>query len=211
MWLTRPLTGLPAHAAILAALLASSSAQAGNGALQPQVLNETIQIRFDPERQETKVAGHVAPGLCFSIRLPQEWRVRTSGPKTKLETASSYAELELGFRSAHELRHMPQPDLASRDAAVLQRDYEDLLGRPAQSVSLAASVAGVTRWSATWIDIHLPAASHAMTVETFIVPLSSEWILELSLSNVDKRESYDALMQTLLAELNVQGGAACGG
>jgi hypothetical protein len=50
-----------------------------------------------------------------------------------------------------------------------------------------------------------------MTVETFIVPLSSEWILELSLSNVDKRESYDALMQTLLAELNVQGGAACGG
>jgi hypothetical protein len=211
MWLTRPLLGLPARAALLSALVASSSAQAGNGALHPQTLNETIQVRFDPERQETQVAGRVEPGLCFSFRLPQEWRARLDGPKTRLETASSHAEFELGLRSARELRHMPQPDLASRDAAVLQRDYEDLLGRPAQSVSLAASIAGATRWSATWIDIHLPAASHAMTVETFIVPLSSEWILELSLSNVEKRESYDALMQTLLAELNVQGAAACGG
>ncbi|MPR07156.1 hypothetical protein [Microvirga tunisiensis] len=103
---------------------------------------------------------------------------------------------------------MPQSDLATRDAAVLQQDYEQLLGRPAQSVSLSSD-AGATRWSATWIDASLPSASHAMTVETLIVPLSSEWVLELSLSGVDTQEAYNGLAGHLLARLKVQGRPAC--
>ena len=105
---------------------------------------------------------------------------------------------------------MPQPDLAIRDAAALQRDYEELMGQPAQSVSLSSEAgAGAIRWSATWIDANLPTASNAMTVETLIVPLSSEWVLELSLSGVRSREGYEALAWRLLARLKVEGRAAC--
>jgi len=96
------------------------------------------------------------------------------------------------------------------DAAALQQDYEGLLGRPAQSISLSTD-AGATRWSATWVDANLPMASHAMTVEALIVPLSNAWVLELSLSGVETREAYDALAARLLARLRVQGRASCQG
>jgi hypothetical protein len=127
-----------------------------------------------------------------------------------LEAVPSDVELAVSLRSAQDLRDMPQPDLASRDAAVLQRDYEELLGRPAQSVSLSSN-AGATRWSATWVDANLPTTSHAMTVETLIVLLSAEWVLELSLSGVETQEAYNALTQRLLSRLKVQGRAACQG
>ena len=105
---------------------------------------------------------------------------------------------------------MPQPDLASRDAAFLQKDYEELLGRPAQSVSLS-STGRRARWSATWIDANLPSASQSMTVETLIVPLSGEWVLELSLTGIEFREASDALAEQLLARLKLHGGALCQG
>ena len=169
-------------------------------------MKEPVQARFDPATRQTWVTGRADSDLCFSLALPDEWRLSAQG----LQAIRSDVELAVSLRSAQELRDMPQPDLASRDAAVLQRDYEALLGRPAQSVSLTSN-AGATRWSATWIDAKLPTASHAMTVETLIVPLSSEWVLELSLSGVDTQEDYNALTQRLLSRLKVQGRASCQG
>lgn len=165
---------------------------------------EAIQARFDAAAHQTQVSGKVASDLCYSFALPEEWRLTEAG----LKAVASNAHLSIGLRSAEELRDMPQPDLAIRDAAALQRDYEELLGQPAQSVSLS-SEAGATRWSATWIDVNLPTTSRAMTVETLIVPLSSEWVLELSLSGVESREAYEALAWRLLARLKVEGRAAC--
>lgn len=104
---------------------------------------------------------------------------------------------------------MAEPDLARRDAAYLQSDYESLLGRPAQSVSLTSPVPGAIRWSATWSDANLPSASRSLTVETFIVPLSKEWVLELSLADAGSREIYDALMKRILSSLEVRTGEAC--
>jgi hypothetical protein len=169
-------------------------------------MNGPVQAWFDPSTRQTWVTGRAGADLCFSLALPDEWRLSAQG----LEAVLSDVELALSLRSAQELRDMPQPDLASRDAAVLQRDYEELLGRPAQSVSLSSN-AGATRWSATWVDANLPTASHAMTVETLIMPLSAEWVLELSLSGVETQEAYDALTQRLLSRLKVQGRAACQG
>jgi hypothetical protein len=168
--------------------------------------SESVQVRFDPMIRQTSVRGAVPSGLCFSFSLPEEWHSTAHG----LKSALSDIEIGIGLRSAGELRDMPQPDLASRDAALLQRDYEELLGRPAQSISLSSD-AGATRWSATWVDANLPSASHVMTVETLIVPLSGEWVLELSLFGVETREAYNALAQRLLARLKVQGRAACQG
>jgi hypothetical protein len=167
-------------------------------------VSETIQAQFDPVTRQTRVAGRIAPDLCFSLLLPDEWRQAEAG----LKAVVSQVELGVGLRSARELRDMPQPDLASRDAAFLQRDYEELLGRPAQSVSLSSD-AGATRWSATWVDANLPTASNAMTIETLIVPLSNEWVLELSLSGAETQGAYNALAQRLLTTLKVQGRGSC--
>jgi hypothetical protein len=104
---------------------------------------------------------------------------------------------------------MPQPDLARRGAALLQQSYEELLGRPAQSVSLIAASSGATRWSATWIDANLPSPSHAMTVEALIAPLSNGWVLELSLENIESKEAYNSLLQRTIADFKVQNRSDC--
>jgi hypothetical protein len=204
------LKALSGKAAVLAALTISSLAQAASMPPSTDAMKETLQARFDPLARQTRVVGRVAPGLCVSFNLPEEWRLETGGLEPRLKAVLSDAELEVGLRSAHELRDMPQSDLASRDAAFLQRDYEELLGRPAQSVSLSAD-AGTTRWSATWVDANLPTASHAMTVETLILPLSNDQVLELSLSGADTQDAYDAFVRRMLGGLRVQGRASCQG
>ena len=168
-----------------------------------------IQVRFDARLRRTLVAGRAGSGQCFSFTLPYEWRSTTGGLETRLRSASSDAELLVGLRSSHELHGLPQPDLASRDAALLQQDYESLLGRPAQSVSLASLAPGAIRWSATWVDDNLPGSP--MTVEAFIVPLSQDWVLELSLSNLEAREEYEAIVRSLLRELSLRQGTGCAG
>jgi hypothetical protein len=194
------------QAATLVLLSAAFGAQAANGPLDRPMSSEPVQVRFDPMIRQTSVTGAVPSGLCFSFSLPEEWRATAQG----LQSAHSDVEIGIGLRSAGELRDMPQPDLASRDAAFLQKDYEELLGRPAQSVSLS-SHGKAARWSATWIDANLPSASQSMTVETLIVPLSGEWVLELSLSGVESQAAHDAIAQRLLTRLQVQGRAACQG
>ncbi len=193
-------------AAVLGLLTAAPQAQAANDPLSASQLNEPVQARFDPVIRQTIVTGAIPSDGCFSFSLPDEWHMSAEG----LTSALSDMQVVVGLRSAQELRGMPQPDLVSRDAAFLQRDYEEMLGRPAQSVSLTSS-AGAARWSATWIDANLPTASKAMTVETLIVPLSSQWVLELSLTGIESREAYDALAQQLLARLKLRSGASCQG
>jgi hypothetical protein len=202
--------GLFVRAMISCALVASLPAQASTGSLGgPGASNGRVLAQFDPALGETRVAGHVGPGLCYSLSLPQEWRLETEGRETRLEAAFSDASIALSLRSAEALQHLPQRDLASRDAALLQQDYEGLLGRPAQSVSLAFSVSGAVRWSATWVDANLPAPSRAMTVEAIIVPLSKEWVLELSPENVEAAEASHALLRQALTGLIVRSGADC--
>jgi len=196
----------PRGAIVLAGLAGASLAHASSDPLDATVPDQAIEARFNAAAQQTLVTGRAAPDLCFSLSLPEEWRRTEEG----LKAVRSDASLALGLRSAEELSALPQPDLAGRDAAALQQDYEGLLGRPAQSISLSTD-AGATRWSATWVDANLPMASHAMTVETLIVPLSNAWVLELSLSGVETREAYDALAARLLARLRVQGRASCQG
>jgi hypothetical protein len=208
MTITMRFVGLFAGAMVLAA---PAPVQASSGPLGLEARNGRPLVRFDPASRETRVTGHVASGLCFSFRLPQEWRLDADGPETRLKAAVSEAGIDVNLRSAGALQHLPQRDLASRDAAFLQRDYEDLLGRPAQSVSLASSHAGAVRWSATWIDANLPTPSRTMTVEAFIIPLSKEWVLELSPENTGTLEAHNALVRHLLTGLTVHSGADCRG
>lgn len=193
----------------LVALCVLSSAHATTVSLQPAPnMGENVQVRFDPHFGQTHIEGRVASGLCYSFALLQEWRSTFAGADMHLDAASSEAELKVRLRSAHELQELPLPDLARRDAALLQQDYEALLGRPAQSASLVAISPGAARWSATWADPSLP--SGPMTVEAFIVPLSEGWVLELSFAGVTTKEEHAFLANDLLKGLKVRRGPACG-
>jgi hypothetical protein len=50
-----------------------------------------------------------------------------------------------------------------------------------------------------------------MTVEAFIIPLSKEWVLELSPENTGTLEAHNALVRHLLTGLTVHSGADCRG
>jgi len=176
-------------------------------AFSEAVFAATVDARFDPRARETRVAGRASLEECFLLILPQEWEARAEAAETRLRASSSGAELTVNLRSSDELRRLPQTDLASRDAALLQQVYESRLGRPAQSVSQVSLSEKTTRWSATWIDASLPAGR--MTVETFIVPLSENWVLELFFENVGAEEEYDVLVRSLLTGLKLRQGSSC--
>ncbi|MFC4171169.1 hypothetical protein ACFOYU_03710 [Microvirga sp. GCM10011540] len=202
---------LVSRVAVIFSCVAATAAQAGTLAVEPVAWGSAVELRHHGATGETRLLNRVTPHLCFSLSLPQEWRLTGEEGGTSLEAVSFRAKLDVSLRSAHDLQDLPQTDLAHRDAAFLQRDYEGLLGRPAQSVSLTSPVPGATRWSATWVDANLPTAARAMTIETYIVPLSKEWVLELSLDDVPTGEAHDALVQRLLTGLQVRAGAACRG
>lgn len=201
----------PFRIAALLTCLAAPVAQAATMPREPIASDDALNVRFDAQSRETRLAGRVSPGFCFSLSLPGEWRLQRNDGQTALDAVSFQARFEVRFRSAHELQDLPQPDLARRDAAYLQRDYEEVLGRPAQSVSLTSPVPGAARWSATWVDANLPTPSRAMTVEALIVPLSNHWVLELSLEDVGPQKIRDALIPRVLSDLRVRAGEDCRG
>ncbi|HZH51319.1 MAG TPA: hypothetical protein VEZ16_05495 [Microvirga sp.] len=197
--------------ALIAVPLASLTCSAQAATLSSEIVAQgnAVDVRFDAASRETRVSGRIAPGLCYSLSLPEEWRRHAGGEPASLQAVSLRARLDVGFRSAHDLQGLPQPDLAGRDAAFLQRDYEEFLGRPAQSVSLTSPAPGATRWSATWIDANLPTPSRSVTVEALIVPVSNEWVLELSLADVETKQVHDALIPRILSGLRVRTGEDC--
>ncbi len=169
-----------------------------------------LTASFDPGARETHVQGAMAADLCIALRLPENWTLSGDGPTARLRDVTSGAEFEIHARSASELRGSPHLDVVSREAAALQQQYEEILGKPAQAiVHQPTNVSGVSRWSATWIDSNFDAAGHARTVETFIVANGSTSVLEVSLTNVGSREVYDVHVSRMLSSLRTRAGGDC--
>jgi hypothetical protein len=168
-----------------------------------------LTSRFDPILGETRVTGLVGRDLCVMLTLPFAWET-ADDPTAGLRATKSGAELALSVRSLDEAPKRSDPDLARSDALLLQREYEDLIGRPAQSVVLAPLQSGVTRWTATWIDANLSNAAHALTTEAILVELPRNRVLELSLGNAGTREAYEDLVHDALSRLAVSSAEQCG-
>jgi hypothetical protein len=185
-----------AGAALLAALALSASPASGDPV--------AVEARFEPSTGQTRVTGGMAPEACVTFALRGEWRLRRADASAVLQATASEAELDIRLRPGTELRDYPQPDLAGREAAALQRIHEEVVGKPAQAVvHEPTAVASVSRWSATWIDANSPGPGHALTVETFIVDLTGRSALELTLTNAHDREAYRAEIGRLLSSLRV--------
>jgi hypothetical protein len=177
---------------------------------------------FDPAARETRVTGRVE-GMCVALSLPHLWTLNpdAANPDAALSAHLQAADgpaLDLTLRSARSLP--PVPTLASRQgpiaaasdalarraAGALQREHESFLGRAAQSVSLTALGAGALRWTATWIDPQL-AASGALTVDAALLPLSPDWVLEVTLSGTEDPALHDVVLGEVLERVRV--GRSC--
>ena len=180
------------------------------GLHKPGAAGEPISAVYDPAAGETHVRGRLADDLCFSLRMPREWRAAAGGGPMRLEAVSSEAELEIVARSAEDLRDAAGPDLPRRSAAALQREYEETLGKPAQSASIEPlGDAGAIRWAATWIDANFSGAGGAFAVETVIIAVAPEWLLELTATKVEGGAVADALVGRALSGLEVATGGGC--
>ncbi len=176
---------------------------------------------FDPAARETRVTGQVQ-GLCVALALPHAWALDpdAANPDAALSAHLQAADgpaLDLALRSARSLP--PVPALASREtlisaandalarraAGALQREHESFLGRPAQSVTVTPLGAGALRWTATWLDPQL-AANGALTVDAAILPLSADWVLELTLSGTDDPALHEAVLGEVLERVRVRRG-----
>lgn len=200
----------PLSAACAAAVLLAASAPGAHATLRmSDEPHQAPSVRFEPEADRTHISSRVDGNLCLMLTLPQKWRLASGSDAGIILAAADGAELEAILRPARDVREMPQPDLASRDAALLQRDNEDMFGRPAQAATLSALSSGAKRWTATWIDASFPAASREVTLDTVIIPLSEDWLLELSLSQVDTPAAYEALVGKILAGLKLGAARTC--
>jgi hypothetical protein len=204
--------GLRTLGTLLMALVVGRDAVASTGISAP-VPQGQIAASFDPVAQETRVREKVSADLCVSFRLARQWTLKQDKDATLQAIASLRApsgdDLEIRLRPAAELQTFPQADLPARDAAALQGSYEELLGKPAQSViHQPAGPPGVSRWSATWVDQNLAGPSHALTIETFIVDLRGGGALELTM-NVGDSAAYRQEISRLLASLQVTSGVDC--
>ncbi|KAB0267506.1 hypothetical protein [Microvirga brassicacearum] len=201
---------IAAGIAILASVL-GLPADSAVAAFSDRSRPEATAIRYLPSLGETQVAARIDQALCLAFSLPQEWRRVPAGNGAALHLAAATGDgaIEIAFRSMRDLMELPQADPITRDAAFLQRDHEGVFGRPAQASSLE-SVPGATRWTATWIDGNLPSSTHMLTLETYIVRASPDWMLEISISDIDDRDTYDTLVQRVLANLQTADPARCG-
>ncbi|WP_210497399.1 hypothetical protein [Microvirga antarctica] len=161
---------------------------------------EGTAVTYMAGLDETHVSTQTG-SVCVALALPKEWRGGTNDDgQLTLRASSGEGELEIVLRPVRDLTDWSDADAVKRDAAFLQRDHESLLGRPAQAVNLEA-VGAAARWTATWIDASLPSPSHSMTVETYIVPASRDWLVELSVSEIDDRRLHEALVARILSGL----------
>jgi hypothetical protein len=217
---------MPAHRlvrALAATLLglAAAPALAGVGAAtldRPALANlalgaqPEIAARFDPASRATHVTVRV-PGACAALDLPLAWTLDESAAPARLEAAQGGPSLEVNLRAARNLPPVqslasregalaPTGDLPRRAAAALQREHEEVMGRPAQSVAFTVLDDGAWRFTATWLDANLPAP---VTEDTVFVPLSADWVLELTLDDTDSRGMHEMLWGEVMERVRVGG------
>jgi hypothetical protein len=169
-----------------------------------------IIAQFDPIRHETRIQGEILADACMTLQLTGEWKLSGSDDSRSSLATASGAEIEVRVRPAAELKSVPHGDLADREAAALQRTYEEIVGKPVQAVlHEPTGYKGVSRWSATWFDGNFANAGHSFEIETFIVEASGGSALELTFTNKGSPDAHEAAVARMLSSLRVINGSDC--
>jgi hypothetical protein len=211
------LAGLAALA-ISAPALAAIDPPAPGGAHSASVLSESSppaaregapMAVFDPLRRETRVQGLVpgpSPGTpdgsaCVDLRLPGTWRAVPEGGLVRLSADDASLELELSAAAP------------GRDGGAegLRRDYEALLGRPAQALTVSPTdLPGVSRVQATWTDGAFDNPGRSFDLDAFLVETPRAGLLTLTVQDASNAPRPDPRLAGALRTLRVTPAASCG-
>ena len=152
---------------------------------------------FEPTYRETTVKARLNSS-CFFMRLPGRWQVIASGERVSLRETGSDSEVEVALHDAASFSASPGVDLAASYAAHLQRDYEELLGRPVTATALETLDApGVYRWRATWSDSNFENAARALSLERFIIQARPDIVMEVAFSESEGPEARQGIAPAL--------------
>ncbi len=122
-----------ARKAILLGLLCLPTGLAAS-ALPDSAANDVPVIIYRPAFGETQITARLNPGLCVAFSVPDEWRRDDAAAGgLRLVSSTGEGEIEIASRSIRDLNDLPQGNVSARDAALLQRDHEEILGRKAQA------------------------------------------------------------------------------
>ena len=174
---------------------------------------------FERAYGETAVVGRLGENRCFFMRVPGSWHLigdelgpleASGGEAFSFRATGSEAQLEIVVHDAETFGRAPGSNLVVGYAASLQRDYEGLLGRPALGTALeSADISGAYRWRATWADNNFDNAARALSLERFILQLSSTAVIELSAGGIVPGAFRDELVRRALSTLELWHGTAC--
>jgi hypothetical protein len=153
---------------------------------------------FEPAYGETTVRARLADRSCFFMRLPGRWQLIASGEGVSLREPRSEAEVDIALHEASAFTSTSGGDLAASYAAHVQRDYEELLGRPVTATALErVDAPGVYRWRATWSDSNFENAPPALNLERFIIQAGPDAVVEVSFNGFEAREAIGTALATV--------------
>jgi len=164
--------------------------------------------RKSPNQEGTSrpvTAVHLTLGSdrCVSLRLPGSWTVEHSEPnRINAVDAENGAAVEIIAHTDADFAPGPGT-LIQRAASDLQRQFEGLLGKPAQVTTLERGpIPSAMRWTATWNDTNFAQDERALSLERFIVEPVPNRIVEISVSQAGDRrgEVVGLALETLTAQ-----------
>ena len=167
-------------------------------------------VRFEPAYGETTVKGRLGESRCFVMRLPGKWELMPGGDGVRVRQAASERQVDVALHEAAAFSSTSGSSLLASYAAHLQRDYEELLGRPAIAATLEnAELSGAYRWRATWADNNFENAARALSLERFIIQPWFDAVVEFSISGIEPGEPLDNIARSALSTLELREKSNC--
>ena len=172
--------------------------------------DDSGSVRFEPAYGETTVKGRLGESRCFVMRLPGKWELMPRGDGVSVREAASDGQVDLALHEAASFASTPGSNLLASYAAHLQRDYEELLGRPAIAATLESTeLSGAYRWRATWADNNFENAARALSLERFIIQPWSNSVIEFSVSGLEPGEELDHIARSAISTLELREKSNC--
>ena len=167
---------------------------------------------FEPAYGATFVTARLRESSCLFVRLPGKWELAAGVDGISLREMASERQVDVALYDAAEFAGTPGSNLAASYAAHLQRDYEELLGRPVTATALeSVDGAGAYRWRATWSDKNFDNAARALSLERFIVQRRPDAVIEVSFSGPKPgdRDRQDKVLRSAVATLELRDRPDC--
>jgi hypothetical protein len=158
--------------------------------------------RDEADQNTTMIRSAVGGDLCISVRLMGQWTVERDGQRLHAIHVEDGADIQMIVLTDTDLAPSPET-LTQRAASSLQDEYERLLGKPAQVVTLErVPTSPATRWTATWVDSNFPNEDRDLSLEVFIFEPLPNRVVEMTVSGGSERR--DTIVQGALETLTIE-------